>query len=49
MTEDEMVRWHYRLNEHEFEKTPRVGDRQRGLACCAPWYREDSDMTEQLN
>ena len=23
MTEDEMARWHHRLNEHEFEQTPR--------------------------
>ena len=22
MTEDEMVRYHHRLNEHEFEQTP---------------------------
>ena len=22
MTEDEMVGWHHRLNEHEFEQTP---------------------------
>ena len=29
MTEDEMVRWHHRLNGHEFEWTPGVGDRQR--------------------
>ena len=26
MTEDEMVRWHHRLNGHEFELTPGVGD-----------------------
>ena len=26
MTEDEMVGWHHRLNGHEFEKTPGVGD-----------------------
>ena len=30
MTEDEMVRWHHRHNEHGFGWTPRVGDRQRG-------------------
>ena len=27
-TEDEMAGWHYRLNGHEFEGTPGVGDRQ---------------------
>ena len=25
-TEDEMVGWHHRLDGHEFEKTPGVGD-----------------------
>ena len=27
-----MVGWHHRLNGHEFESTPGVGDRQGGLA-----------------
>ena len=26
-----------------------VGDGQGGLACCSPWGRKQSDMTEQLN
>ena len=26
MTEDEMVGWHHRLNGHEFEPAPGVGD-----------------------
>ena len=35
MTEDdEMVGWYHRLNGHEFEQTPGVGDGQ--LACCSP-------------
>ena len=34
MTKDEMVGWHHRLNGHEFEETPGVGDGQGGLACC---------------
>ena len=25
------------------------GDGQRSLACCRPWGRKESDMTEQLN
>ena len=25
------------------------GDGQGGLACCSPWGRKESDMTEQLN
>ena len=28
MTEDEMVGWHHRLNGHEFEQVPGVGDGQ---------------------
>ena len=35
-TEDEMVGWHHRLDEHEFEQVPGVGDGQRSLACCSP-------------
>ena len=48
-TEDEMVRWQHRLNGHEFGETPGVGDGQGGLACCSPWGRKESDMTEWLN
>ena len=48
MTEDEMVGWHHRLNGHEFEWTPGVGDGQRGLVCGIPWGHKESDMTEQL-
>ena len=48
-TEDEMVGWHHRLNGHEFEQTPGVGDGQGSLACCSPWGRKESDTTEQLN
>ena len=28
MTEDEIVGWHHRLNGHEFEQAPGVGDGQ---------------------
>ena len=35
-TEDEMVGWHHRLNEHEFQQAPGVGDGRGGLACCSP-------------
>ena len=31
MTEDEMVGWHHRLNEHEFEQTPGGGEGQGSL------------------
>ena len=33
MTEDEMVGWHHRLDGHEFEQAPGVGDDRE--ACCA--------------
>ena len=48
-TEDEMFGWHHRLNGHEFEYTPGVGDGQGGLSCCNSWGCKESDMTEQLN
>ena len=48
-TEDEMVGWHHRLNEHGFGWTLGVGDGQRGLACCSSWGRKESDTTERLN
>ena len=43
-----MVGWHHRLNRHEFEQAPGVGDGQGGLACCGPWGCKESDTTEQL-
>ena len=49
MTEDEMVGWHHRLDEHKFEQTPSVGDGQGGLACCDSWDHKESDRTERLN
>ena len=49
MTEDEMVRWHHRLNGHRFRWTPGVGDGQGGLACCSSRGRKESDTTERLN
>ena len=48
-TEDEMVRWHHRLNGHEFEQALRVGDGQGSLLCCYPWGHKKLEMTEQLN
>ena len=47
-TEDEMVGWHHRLNGHEFEQAPGVGDGQGGLACRSPWGRRESDTTERI-
>ena len=48
-TEDERVEWHNRLDGHESEQAPGVGDGQGGLACCSPWGRKELDMTEPLN
>ena len=45
-TEDEMVGWHHRLNGHEFEQAPGVGDGQGSLACCRSWDHKESDTTE---
>ena len=48
-TEDKMVGWHHRLDGHEFEQAPVVGDGQGSLPCCSPWGCKESDMTEWLN
>ena len=45
-TEDETAGWHHRLDGHGFGWTPGVGDGQGCLACCSPWDRKESDMTE---
>ena len=49
MTENEMVRWHHQLNEHESEEALGVGDGQGSLTCCSPWGHKELDTTEQLN
>ena len=46
MTEDKMVGWHHRLDEHGFGWTPGVHAGQGGLACCSSWGRKESDVTE---
>ena len=48
-TEDEMAGWHHRLDGHEFEQAPGVGDGQGGLSCCSQWGCKESDTAEQLN
>ena len=42
MTEDEMVGCHHRLDGHEFEQAPGVGDGQGSLVCYSPWDRKGS-------
>ena len=49
MTKDEVAGWQHQLDRHEFEQAPGVGDGQESLACCSPWGRRESDMTERLN
>ena len=45
MTEDEMVERYHRLDGHESEQAPGVGDEQGRLACCSPWGCKELDMT----
>ena len=43
-----MVGWHHRLNGHEFEQTPGVGEGQGSPVRCGPWGHKESDTTERL-
>ena len=36
-------------NGPEFEQTPGDCEGQGSLACCIPWGRKESDMTEKMN
>ena len=47
-TENEMVGWHHRLDGHEFEQAPGVGDRQGSLVCYGSWGHKELHMTERL-
>ena len=47
-TEDEMVGWHHRLNGHEFEQAPGIGEGQKSLVCCGTWVRKESGTNEGL-
>ena len=44
MTEDEMVRLHHRLDEHEFEQGLGDGDGQGSLAFYNPWGQKSRTM-----
>ena len=48
-TEDEMIEWHHRHDEHDFEQTLGDGEGQRSLACFSSWGHKGLDMTERLN
>ena len=45
-TEYEMVGWHHRLDRHEFEQAPGVGDGQGSLVSYSPRGRKELDMIE---
>ena len=47
--QDEMVGWCHRLDGHEFEQVPGVGDGQGSLAYSSPWGHKELCMTEWLN
>ena len=49
MTEDEAVRWHLRLNGHEFVPAPGDSEGQRSLVRCTSWGHKELDRTERLN
>ena len=49
MAEDKIVGWHHRLDEHEFEQPPGVGDGQENPTCCKPRGHNQLDITEQLS
>ena len=43
------MRWHHRLNGHEFEQTSGNSEGQGSLVCCSLWGCEELDMTEGPN
>ena len=45
VAEDEMVRWHHRLNGHGFGWTQGDGEGQGSLACCSPWGHKEVDVS----
>ena len=46
MTEDQIVEWHDRLYEHEFEHALGVGDGQGSLVGCSQWGHKVQNTTE---
>ena len=45
MAEYEMVGWHHRLNEHEFEQILGDGEGQGSMVCCSSWDLKELDLT----
>ena len=46
IAENEMDVWHHQLNGHEFEKTPGDSEGQGSLACCSPWGRKETQLSD---
>ena len=46
MTDNEIVEWHHRLNEYEFEQTLGDSEGQGSLAFCSSLGCKEWDMTE---
>ena len=49
MIEDKIVGWYQRLNGHEFEQAPGVGEGRGSLVFCSPKGHQESDTTERLS
>ena len=49
VTENEMVKWHHRLNGHEFEQTLGDSEGQGSLKCYSPWGCTELDTTKRLD
>ena len=44
--QDKMVRWHHRLNGHEFEQALGDDEGQGSLECYSSWGHKELEMTE---
>ena len=43
-----MVRWHHRLNGHEFEQTLGDSEGQISLAYCSPWGCKETPLSDWM-
>ena len=48
-TEGRRRRGYLQINGHEFEQTPGDSRGQECLACCSPWDRKETKVTQRLN
>ena len=46
VSECEMAGWYHQCNGRELGQIPGDGEGQGGPACCSPWGRKESHMTE---